>query len=150
MEGLWLDSRLVKANNYDIVNCCFSTKQSALMSKNNDWLALCQYDMSKRNNMLVCELLIQSARTIQTSWSSTSSLSQKRKLVLVICNKAIAHLTLNDNHSLSHPITPNSSINWKHKVCFNIYQILYFSPLQNLKSIYNVNNVVGKTHPHQS
>ena len=58
------ESRSGQTKVYEIGICCFSTKKVAVRSKNKDWLAQNQENVSVWGDMSIYGLLFQSASTI--------------------------------------------------------------------------------------
>ena len=89
---------------YKIGICCFSAKHTALGSKSKNWLAQTPNNVFKWSNMSTCGQLFQWASTLKIQlrvykvdiiiiWS-------KYKLFSPWYSCKIAHLVLNNNHSL--------------------------------------------------
>ncbi len=63
------EPRVGQIKDYNIGICCFSAKHVALWSKNKDWLAQNQNNVSEWGNMSIPGLLFQWASTIQIQLS---------------------------------------------------------------------------------
>jgi hypothetical protein len=63
------EPRSGQTKDYKIGICCFSAKHAALRSKNKDWLAQNQNNVSEWSDMSICGLLFQWASTIKIQLS---------------------------------------------------------------------------------
>ena len=116
---------LGQINDNNVVICCFSAKHAALWRKSKDWLAWNWVNVSEWSDM--------STRWLMFQWASTIKI-QIRVLVyiasgphLINCNLflpwygwKIAHLALNNNHSL----TPIAYINLPCVAIFVLYHYI--------------------------
>ena len=102
------DPRLGKTRDSTIGICYFSSKLTALMSKNTDWLAWNHNNVSELGDMSIHELLFQwtSTKKIQLSVfvqnkADLITISLKINLLSPWYSWKIAELALNNNHSLT-------------------------------------------------
>ena len=58
-EDRGFETRWGQTKDYKIGVCCFSAEHAALRSKNKDWLAPNQNNVSKWSDMSICGLLFQ-------------------------------------------------------------------------------------------
>jgi hypothetical protein len=61
-----VDRGFDETKDYKIGICCFSAKQAELRSKNKDWLARNQNNVSEWSDILIRGLLLQRASTIKS------------------------------------------------------------------------------------
>ena len=64
-----VDRGFDETKDYNIGICCFSAKQAELRSKNKDWLARNQNNVSEWSDILIRGLLFQRASTIKIQLS---------------------------------------------------------------------------------
>ena len=64
-----VDRGFDETKDYKIGICCFSAKQAELRSKNKDWLARNQNNVSEWSDILIRGLLLQRASTIKIQLS---------------------------------------------------------------------------------
>ena len=94
---------------YEIGICCFSTKHVALRSKNKDWLAWNQNNVSKWSNMSISGLLFQDASIIEiqlsmfVQYKAYHLIKYTGNLFSPWYSWKITHLALNNNHSWRTP-----------------------------------------------
>jgi hypothetical protein len=114
-----IEPRSDQTKDYTIGICCFSAKHAALRSKSKDWLARNQNNVSGWSDMSPGELLFQWASAYRIPTQRTSSSSHWK---LTWYSWKIAELALNNNHSLTHSLTPVDILG-RYNIIRNLYQL---------------------------